>query len=168
VRKRRVEAILLTHTHLDHIFGADEVRDATGAPLYAPAGEETGLVDPGVNLSIAFDRPLRLRPAERTAADGALIRVAGIELLAIATPGHSPGHLSWRGPGFVLTGDALFRGSIGRTDLPGGSHATLLRSIHERLLTLAAETVVHPGHGPTTTIGDERRENPFLSDRAQP
>ncbi len=163
VAGRRVAAILLTHTHLDHIFGADEARDATGAPLYAPEGEKDGLENPAVNLSAAFGAVMKRRPAELVARGGTVVEAGTLRLVARDVPGHSPGGLAWVAPGFVVTGDALFAGSIGRTDLPGSCYDTLISSLRRELLTLPDETVAYPGHGPATTIGTERRYNPFLA-----
>lgn len=170
---RRVDTVVLTHTHWDHIYGADELRDATGAPLVAPEGEAEGLEDPAVNLTAMFGMPQARRAPERTARAGDAVTVAGISMVARDTAGHSKGHLSWvgarptgaTGPGapFVISGDALFAGSIGRTDLPGGSIDRLLGSIRRELLSLPDHATVHPGHGPETTIGTERRFNPFLA-----
>lgn len=164
LRARRVTALLLTHTHYDHIAGVDELRDLTGAPLYAPEGEEAALLDPLGNLSGLFGGGVICRPAEHTVEDGDAFRIGGASLTAIATPGHSPGHLAYAGEGVVFTGDALFAGSVGRTDFPGSSAAALLDSLRNRLFTLPDETVVYPGHGPATTIGEERRTNPYLEE----
>jgi hydroxyacylglutathione hydrolase len=166
---RKVVAILTTHTHLDHILGVDELREATGAAAYAPSGEANGFEDPNVNLSALFGLDVRRRPADGLAKPGDVFQAGSIAFTARSTPGHSPGHLSWVAsgpalvPGFVVAGDALFAGSIGRTDLPGQSHERLIHSIRTELITLPDETIVYPGHGPKTTIGTERRFNPFLS-----
>lgn len=163
VKGRRVVAFLLTHTHLDHILGVDELRDALpGVPLLVPAGEKDGLTDPRVNLSAYYGSEVRRRPAEGVVRGGESIRVGSFSLEVRDTPGHSPGHVIYVGPGFVIAGDTLFAGSIGRTDFPGSSHEILLESIRRELLTLPDATAVHPGHGPSTSIGTERRYNPFL------
>jgi glyoxylase-like metal-dependent hydrolase (beta-lactamase superfamily II) len=166
---RKIVAILTTHTHLDHILGVDELRDATGAAAYAPIGEAKGFEDPSVNLSSLFGLDIRRRPADGFARPGDAFTAGSVAFTARFTPGHSPGHLSWvasgpgLSPGFVVAGDALFAGSIGRTDLPGQSHDRLIQAVRAELMTLPDETIVYPGHGPKTTIGTERRFNPFLS-----
>lgn len=162
----QVVRILLTHAHYDHIGALDEVRNKTGAPAFIHRAEAEWLVDPRLNGSLtpwSLGKAVRCAPADGYLDEGQAIDFSTIRLTVAHTPGHSPGGVSFIGPDFVLTGDALFRGSIGRTDLPGGDHRQLLTSIRKHLLTLADSTVVFPGHGPTTTIGDERRTNPFLA-----
>lgn len=163
VKERRVLGVLLTHTHLDHIIGVDDVRDKWSVELWAPSGEEAGLTDPMVNLSGLFGLDIRRRAAERIFNSGERFRVGKYEMEVRSVPGHSPAHVVFVGPGFVIAGDTLFAGSIGRTDFPGSSRELLLKKINEELLTLPDDTAVWPGHGPSTTIGTERRHNPFLA-----
>jgi hydroxyacylglutathione hydrolase len=159
-----VEAILLTHTHFDHVGAVAPVARATGAPVYCPELEVPVLADimryvpwPGFGPYESYD-------ADETVAGGERLALAGLELDVLFVPGHSPGHVAYAvdGEGVLIGGDVLFQGSIGRTDLPGGDHATLLASIAMLLERLPDETVVLPGHMGTTTLGRERATNPFL------
>jgi glyoxylase-like metal-dependent hydrolase (beta-lactamase superfamily II) len=161
-----VRLIVLTHYHFDHLLAAAEVRAQTGAPLAIHALETELLTDPPRLLRAMAPNIPRGLIAERALQDDEIIQVSGIAAQVLHTPGHSPGGISlWiAAEGVVFSGDALFRQGIGRTDFPGCSEETLLRSIRERLLTLPAETVVYPGHGPHTTIGAEKRLNPWLSE----
>jgi len=156
----KLEAILITHAHIDHIGGAAELKRRTGAPVWLHP-RDLGLYGLlGWQASL-----LGLPPSESTAIDAALDRNARLGAIqVIETPGHSAGSVSLYLPqqDLLLAGDTLFAGSIGRTDLPGGDYDTLLRSIHSSLLTLPDSTLVVPGHGPETTIARERRTNPFL------
>jgi len=160
---RKVVAILLTHTHLDHILGVDELREAVHAKVYVPIGEATGLEDPNINLSASYGMDIRLRPADARIQTNDTFHAGAITFVARDAPGHSPGHMVFTAGPFVIAGDTLFSGSIGRTDLPGGSYDTLLASLRRELLSLPDETVVYPGHGPKTTIGTEKKFNPFLN-----
>ncbi|RMH59267.1 MAG: MBL fold metallo-hydrolase [Candidatus Hydrogenedentota bacterium] len=162
VAGRKVRAILVTHSHLDHIYGVDEARDATGAPVLAPRGEERGFEDPERNLSAFFGMPMTRRPADSVVEEGYRLKIGGTVLEVVAVPGHSPAHVIWLGRDFAFSGDTVFAGSIGRTDLPFSDSALLLRSIREKILALPDETALYPGHGPRTTVGTERRFNPFL------
>lgn len=160
-------AILLTHAHFDHIGAVDVVRDAFHIPVYLHKLEEKWLGEPGLNGSEYFSliEPIKVKPAEQLLAHEGQMNVGDFIFEVFHTPGHSPGSVSYyfSSDGFVISGDALFQGSIGRTDLPGGNHAQLIKSIHNKLLTLPEDTYVLSGHGPATTIMDEMDSNPFLN-----
>ncbi len=162
-----IVAILQTHAHGDHIAALPDVVAATGAPVYLHPDAEPMLHDAQANLSAFAGIPVTA-PIEgyRAVAGGDTIEVLGRDVAVLHTPGHAPGSVSYHfvDDGIVFTGDALFAGSIGRTDFPGGSFATLTEGIREKLLTLPDETRAHPGHMGPTTIGRERRTNPFLQD----
>lgn len=157
-----VAAVVLTHGHFDHLGGAAGVVEATGAPLMvheldAPlitTAEGTG------GRLFGFDQ---FAPhADRTLAEGDIVTVGAVELEVVHTPGHTPGCICLYAPGHLFSGDTLFAGSVGRTDFPRGDARALRDSIATRIATLPDETAVHPGHGPDTTIGRERRINPFF------
>jgi hydroxyacylglutathione hydrolase len=159
----RPVAIWLTHAHLDHVLGVPELKRKTGAPVSLHPGDRL-LYDHVADQAVAWGmRADPLPPPDRTLEPGATLSVGGLAFEVRYTPGHSPGGVSLVGHGVVFTGDALFQGSIGRTDLPGGEGETLIRAIERELLTLPDDTIVYSGHGPETTIGHERRHNPFLS-----
>ncbi len=159
------EMILLTHGHSDHIAGNRAVKDRwPDAPIAIGRHDADKLVDPRKNLSAAFGIALTSPPADRLLDDGERFEAAGFTLDVAEIPGHSIGHVVFLlagPPAIVIGGDVLFRGSIGRTDFPDGDHAALVRGIRERLYTLPDDTLVFPGHGDPTTIGHERRTNPF-------
>jgi hydroxyacylglutathione hydrolase len=158
----RLMGIWLTHAHIDHILGVGEVHAATGAPIWLHPGDRA-LYDDLPRQGLWFGLQAPPLPAPHHAlAPGQVLRVGRHEFTVRLTPGHSPGSVSLVGPGVVFSGDALFAGSIGRSDLPGGDPAVLLESIRRELLSLPDATVVYSGHGPGTTIGEERRTNPFL------
>jgi hydroxyacylglutathione hydrolase len=160
-----VDAILLTHTHFDHIGAVSPVAKATGAPVYCPEIEVPVLADimsfvpwPGFGPYESYD-------ADETVAGGERLELAGFEIDVVFTPGHSPGHVTYAiaDEQALFSGDVLFRGSVGRVDLPGGDGPTLLESIRRLLDEFPDETVVYPGHMGMTTLGAERATNPYLA-----
>jgi glyoxylase-like metal-dependent hydrolase (beta-lactamase superfamily II) len=164
-RGLRITKIINTHGHVDHIMGNAEMKDKTGASIIMHEADASWMCKQSPNMFEMFGgRPSP--PADQTVRDGDEIIVGDISLEVIHTPGHTVGGICLRIPDAVFTGDTLFAGGVGRTDLPGASWPTLLRSIKERLFSLPAETVVYPGHDygptPTTTIATERDTNPFL------
>ena len=165
-------AVLLTHGHVDHMWSVAPVCGAKGIPAYVHPDDRELLSDPAKGLDLLLGQQLFggmtfSEPDEvKALKDGEIVTLAGLDFTIGHTPGHTPGSVTFRSGGADLdalfTGDLLFAGSIGRTDLPGGDHQTILKSL-ARTLTLPDATVVLPGHGPTTTIGDERTTNPFLT-----
>jgi hydroxyacylglutathione hydrolase len=183
--KLTVQAIINTHGHVDHIGANGELKQATGAPLLIGLPDAEMLPEPSKNLSAFLAEEVRSPKADRLLQDGDSVVFGEENLQVIATPGHTKGGLclyrkgsdaagaeagagagvgiaAAAGAGVLFSGDTLFAGSIGRSDLPGGDIDELLSSIKDKLLTLPNDTVVYPGHGDTTTIGEERRFNPFL------
>lgn len=163
-------AVLLTHGHIDHMWSAQKVADHYGCPVFIHPADRFMLADPirgfgprigQIAVSALFREPRQVVELDR---DGVAVDIGGIEVCADHTPGHTGGSMAFRVPAFdlVFTGDTLFKQSVGRTDLPGGSGRDLLDSIITKLLTLQDDTRVLPGHGEETTIGAERRTNPFL------
>lgn len=158
----RVAAILLTHGHFDHIWGAQKLRELSGARIYALDAEKVVCQDAYVNVSAQAGRKATIDPDEWL-TDGQELCLAGISVRVIATPGHTIGSCCYYVPeaGLLVAGDTLFAGSVGRTDFPTGSMSKLIRSIKEKLFVLPDETKVYPGHGEETTIGEEKQYNPF-------
>lgn len=158
---RPAAAVVLTHGHFDHIGAAREVCEHTGAPLLVHAADAAGLTSAAGTGGAAFGFDVTAPPADRVLADGDTVAAGGVTLTVMHTPGHTPGSICLLGHGHLLSGDTLFAGSIGRTDFPGGDMPAMRRSI-ARLASLSDDTRVHPGHGPESTIGRERRVNPFF------
>ena len=159
----KVEAILLTHTHFDHIGAVAPVAEATGAPVWVPEIEAPVLADPMAWTPPGFG-PFEGYEADHTLNGGEKLELAGFEIDVIHTPGHSPGHVTFSIPDeqAIFSGDVLFQGSVGRVDLPGGDGPTLMESLRNLVESLPPETRVHPGHMGLTTLGAEKRSNPFL------
>jgi len=158
----RCTAILVTHGHIDHVLGLADLAEGTEAPVHAPAAELT-----------LFEEPGRFAPAGITARGWTpevllegdeRLELAGTRFDVVSVPGHSPGHVAYAIDGALLSGDVLFAGSVGRTDLPGADWETLLASLRTLVDTYPGDTVVHPGHGPSTTLGQELARNPFLAE----
>ena len=159
------EALVLTHAHLDHIAGVEEVRAAfPGLPVMIHETEGDWLTDANLNMSSLFGLPITAGPAERLLREGDELELDGLKWQVLHTPGHSPGGIGLYQPDTktLMAGDTLFYDSIGRTDFPNADHQTLLRSIREKLLVLPDDVRVYPGHGQDTTIGREKSQNPFL------
>jgi glyoxylase-like metal-dependent hydrolase (beta-lactamase superfamily II) len=167
IREKNLKVLgqLNTHCHVDHVLGVKYMQEKYSCPLRAHK-EEAGLLNNAPLMGEIYGLKVEaFSGIDEEISDRDKIPLHQYSLEAILVPGHSPGSLSFYSPegGFVITGDALFQGSIGRTDLPGGDYDTLIHSIRTRLLTLPPETLVFPGHGEPSTIGNESRENPFLT-----
>ena len=164
-----LDGILLTHTHFDHVGAVAPVARVTGAEVWVPEIEKRVLADINSFVPFAGFGPFEDWEAEHTVAGGDRLELAGFEIDVMFTPGHSPGHVAYSIPdeGVVFSGDVLFKGSVGRTDLPGGDWPTLAESLRTLAEALPAETTVYPGHMGVTTIGAERAGNPFLAELAR-
>lgn len=160
--KAHCAGIMVTHGHWDHLLGVAELAEGTGAPVHMSEGERSLLEDP----SRFTPSGISLRPytPDVLLRGGETVDVAGIAFDVLSAPGHSPAHLAYHADGSLFSGDVLFAGSVGRTDLPGGDWDTLIASIRSLVDTLPHDTVVYPGHGPATTLGDELARNPFLAE----
>jgi hydroxyacylglutathione hydrolase len=160
-----LEAILLTHTHFDHVGAVAPVARATGAPVYCPAIEVPILADIMSFVPWPGFGPFESWDAEETVSGGERLELAGFQIDVISTPGHSPGHVTYSIPSeaALFSGDVLFQGSVGRTDLPGADAPTLMRSLATLVESFPEETTVYPGHMGITTLGAERASNPFLA-----
>jgi len=157
------EAILLTHGHGDHIAAVKPIKDKLQIPLYIGRGDEAMLESPSANVSAFLGFQITCPPADHIVADGDIVKIGSIAFSVIATPGHSAGGVCYFAERFLFCGDTLFYGSIGRTDLPGGNYQQLIDSIDRNILTLPDDIVCYPGHGPATNVGQERKNNPFLT-----
>ncbi len=158
-----IRSIVLTHGHIDHIGALKEVKEATGAEVAIHADDAQALQENSVSAMFGLSYPTPL-PPDRLLKGGASIDIGDLHFQVLHTPGHSLGCICLLGEGVVFSGDTLFNYGIGRADLPGSNYSQLMNSIHTKLMTLPDNTTVYPGHGPDTTIGTERRGNPFLHD----
>lgn len=161
----QIEAILITHCHFDHIGAVAPLARATGAPVYCPELERPILENPAIATPPGFG-PFQGHTPEHTLSGGESLHLADLDIEVLLTPGHSPGHLTYWLPAHatILSGDVLFAGSVGRTDLPFADHATLMGTLATLVDALPEETVVYPGHMGVTTIGRELATNPFLAE----
>lgn len=164
-----LDGILLTHTHFDHIGAVAPMAKATGAEVWVPEAEKFVLADINSYVPWPGFGPFESWEAEHTLSGGETLQLAGFEIDVLPTPGHSPGHMTFsiRDEAAIFSGDVLFQGSVGRTDLPGGDWSTLLESIRTLVDTLPPETSVYPGHMGITTLAAERASNPFLAELAR-
>jgi glyoxylase-like metal-dependent hydrolase (beta-lactamase superfamily II) len=164
-----LDGILLTHTHFDHVGAVAPIAKATGAEVWVPEIEKPVLAD--INSYVPWPEfgPFESWDAEHTLTGGEKLELAGFEIEVLFTPGHSPGHVTFHVPdeAAIFSGDVLFQGSVGRTDLPGGDPQVLMETLKTLAETLPDDTTVHPGHMGITTIGAERATNPFLGQFAR-
>jgi glyoxylase-like metal-dependent hydrolase (beta-lactamase superfamily II) len=162
-----LKAILLTHGHGDHIVAVEAVKKKYSIPLYIGNGEEELLKNPSANVSALIGHPIVAPAPDYLVDDEQLLTFGSINLKVLSTPGHSPAGVCYldENEGLLFTGDTLFWNSIGRSDFPGSSHEILMKSIYSKILTLPDSIKCFPGHGPKTTVGAERENNPFLTGR---
>ncbi len=159
----KIENIVITHGHADHIGALYEIRKHFNVPVLIGEKDAPMLTDPSANLSTMSGGSLDVGPPDQLLKEGDIVAVGRFKFKVLETPGHTPGSISLFGHGAVFTGDALFFGSIGRTDFAGGSYETLIHSIKSKLLALPGDTVVYSGHGVDTTIEQESEFNPFIA-----
>lgn len=158
-----IKYIINTHGHIDHIGANRQIKEATGAKILIHEDDAKMLTNPASNFSMFMGRNITSPGADEFLRDGDIIKIGNtVELEVIHTPGHSRGGVCLKTDNMIFAGDTLFAGSIGRTDFPGGSYKTLIESIKEKILCYDDDVVVYPGHGPATTVGFERKHNPFL------
>ena len=157
----KIKFIINTHGHVDHVGANAHVREATGAPILIHREDGDMCRKPHASLSV-FAGTLKLAEPDRLLEDGDVLEVGKLSFEVIHTPGHTRGGISLKAGNILFTGDTLFAGSIGRTDLPGGSYRQLIASIKDRILPYPPDTLVYPGHGPASTVGEEKQANPFL------
>lgn len=162
----KVEKILLTHGHIDHAGGAAELRDQLKVGIEGPHTEDTFLLDGLPKSGAQYGYEARAVTPDRWLKEGDKVTVGGLDFSILECPGHTPGSVVFFNDRnrFCFMGDVLFQGSVGRTDFPYGDHATLIASIRDKLLPLGDDVAFLPGHGPASTIGEERRSNPFLAE----
>lgn len=162
-RGLKIQAVLLTHGHFDHVMGVDEIRNLAGVSVYLGEHEEKLISNADLNVSAMFGTPYTTK-ADVLVKDGEVLELAGMKINVIHTPGHTCGGVCYylEEEGILICGDTLFLESVGRTDFPTSSSRELTESVHEKLFTLPDDVYVYPGHGPTTTIEHEKTNNPFL------
>ncbi|UCD93458.1 MAG: MBL fold metallo-hydrolase [Candidatus Zixiibacteriota bacterium] len=159
------KAILLTHGHADHIAAVKPIKAKLNIPLYIGRGDEEMLSSTSANISAFFGFEITCPAADHVVNDGDILSFGSLKFTVIATPGHSRGGICFFAEKYLFCGDTLFFGSVGRTELPGGDYQLLLDSIEKNILTLPEDVICYPGHGPATTVGEEKRGNPFLTGR---
>lgn len=160
--KLSVKYIINTHGHADHIGAVAKIKQVTGAPVLIHSADADMLTSSSRNLSTYMGPGITCEPADRTIKEGDIIKFGTESLTVLETPGHTPGGICLKGEAVVFSGDTLFAESIGRTDFPGGSYSQLIQHIRQKLMSLPDDYTVYPGHGPETTIGWERKMNPFI------
>jgi hydroxyacylglutathione hydrolase len=159
----RCTGILVTHGHFDHLLGVADLAEGTGAPVHMPEGERALLESPQ-SAHTPAGVTVRAHAPEVLVSGGDTVEVAGVAFHVLSVPGHSPDHVAYYAEECLFSGDVLFAGSVGRTDLPGADWETLLASIRSLVETVPSATIVYPGHGPITTLGGELARNPFLAE----
>jgi len=160
----KLEYLVNTHGHADHIAGNEKIIKETGAKLLIHKLDQPYLSDPYLNLSGYFGAEIISPAASRLLQDGDVISLGEVEFLVLHTPGHTPGHISLQYENHAFVGDVIFQGSIGRTDFPQSSSQQLIQSIRQRIYSLPDSTILYPGHGPDTTVQAEKESNPFVSE----